>query len=299
MLLGKALKTLVTCFMVALPCCVIATKRAVELSVKPTPEIVELLSSRNAEDRKDALHALSLKSPPVTAPIAEAVLSDPDVTVRREAIELLGSKCDTRTSSDCDVKVAYSLNIAIDDADSRIGLEAAVATIRVNAVPPERAIAKIDSILRGPDVDLRTSALLDFGELGHRGDVFIPAITELINDSDRHNRELAFGALSLIGQASVPVLIDRLDHENEDFQLEAALVLSELAPDTPGLVEYLSNGLRHRDSDYRRYSAEACAYLTQETAQELMPELEELLNDPDEKVRESANDAVQKIADKK
>lgn len=283
----------------ALPCCVIASKRAVELSVKPTTELVELLRSEDAVDRKDALHALSLKSPPVTGPIAEAALSDRDATVRREAIELLGSKCDTRTSANCDARVAYSLNIAIDDKDSRNGLESAVAAIRVNAVPPEGAIAKIDSILRGPDFDLRTSALLDFGELGHRGDVFIPAITELINDSDRHNRELAFGALSLIGKASVPVLIRFLDHRDENLQLEAALVLAELAPDTSGLVEHLSNGLRNRDADYRKYSAHACAFLNQETAQELMPELEELLGDPEEEVRDSARNAIQKLSDKK
>ncbi len=197
------------------------------------PFLIEGLESDQPQVRASSARALRPhgRLPEVRAPLI-AALDDPDPRVRLEAAD------NAFHISPWDQEIVDALVARLDDPDVAVVERALKSLIRPMA---KSAAGKIQALLEHPSADVRKAAAYSLRRIGAD-----PA-------------------------ASDGALIAALDDPSQQVRTEAALSLAKTAPDTPGLVDILREGLSMRSP----YSIESIAGLARlgKRARPAAPEL--------------------------
>lgn len=183
--------------------------------------------------------------------------------------------------------------------------------------------ARVVEQLTSTDVQARRDAARALGKLEPDADLATPALARALTDEDHEVRRLAIFALGEIGppaQSALPALTAALDDKELPIRLSAALAIQKIDPTqrshVPVLVEAMRMGeggvivsvgqmgenaawavptlislLKDRRPGVRRLAAEALGKIGP-AAENARAPLEAALRDPDDRVRETAEQAL-------
>ncbi len=162
---------------------------------------------------------------------------------------------------------------------------------------PQRVTTRLVTLLQDPSHDVRRTAALSLGKIGHSTATM--ALVQALSDPDHKVREYSAWALGQIGEdvndKAALRLAESLGDTHHSVKKSAAQALGKIGPRQPVigiLTQALSVGERHS----RRAAAEA---LTQLEAQSIYRALREALADPDPAVRQGAIAALGELADRR
>jgi HEAT repeat protein len=135
------------------------------------------------------------------------------------------------------------------------------------------------------------------GALSRLGQAAVPELIEALNDDDwqvRNQAAVALGAIGPEAKAAVPALIDVLQDEDKYFRSQGALALGKIGREARAAVPALIEALEDHDEDVRREAAAALGRIGPE-ASDAIAALVELLRDPRKPVRKQAIQALEGI----
>jgi HEAT repeat protein len=112
-------------------------------------------------------------------------------------------------------------------------------------------------------------------------------------DFDRANAAEALGSLGVNGTAAIPALLSALRDENEAVRRKAAAALLAIGPNVAMLGD-LRQCLKDSDQECRALAATGIGQLGR-LARKALPDLRRALEDPVDRVRETARQAIGKI----
>jgi NADH dehydrogenase len=133
--------------------------------------------------------------------------------------------------------------------------------------------------------------------LSRLGPAAVPKLIDGLKDDDWQIRNQAAVVLGTIGpaaKAAVPALVDALQDEDKYLRTHAAGALGKIGPDAKAAVPALIRALRDNEEDVRREVAAALGHIGPD-AKEALPALVELFNDPRKPVRKQAIQAAEEI----
>jgi len=176
---------------------------------------------------------------------------------------------------------------------------ATLAQIGSSAAPAAPALAKA---LPGSGVEAQREILLALGAIGSEAKEAVPAVKKLLDASDPQVRYGAVYALGKIGPASKPAverLQANLTSEDAFYRLTSAWALTRIVPEQEGVAKQVTpilvEGLQHERPFVRVEAAKGLGHLGSK-AEEAVPALQELADDPVEEVRQAAREAIGKIS---
>lgn len=151
---------------------------------------------------------------------------------------------------------------------------------------PQTVTARLVTLLQDPSPDVRRTAALSLGKIGHSAAT--TALVEALSDPDSYVREYSAWALGQIGEdvneAAAVSLAGALSDERDSVKLAVAQALGKIGPRQPVLA-ILTQALAVGERGTRRAAVEALAQLEAGSAG---PALREALSDPDPAVRQGA-----------
>lgn len=151
---------------------------------------------------------------------------------------------------------------------------------------PQTVTARLVTLLQDPSPDVRRTAALSLGKIGHSAAA--TALVEALSDPDSYVREYSAWALGQIGEdvneAAAVSLAGALSDERDSVKLAVAQALGKIGPRQPVLA-ILTQALAVGERGTRRAAVEA---LVQLEARSAGPALREALTDPDPAVRQGA-----------
>jgi HEAT repeat protein len=196
----------------------------------------------------------------------------------------------------------------------------------------KEAIPTITKLLEDNNRDVRICAAEALGKMGSEARMAIPNITKLLNDEDAFVRSTAAGALGRMGIEVVPALQELVADKTSDVRLAAAKTLSQLKPrDREVAVSILIGILQDPDVTFwGRFAAanllgqmgteakvsipalikllrekksiliaaDALGQMAPDGPNAALPILTELLQDPDQSIRDNASKALKKMKTK-
>lgn len=272
-----------------------------------------------------ALQALGEKAAPM-AKIFSQLLHDLDFSDRIRAADALGQMKTAARGAIPD------LTVALQDTNATARLHFADALAKIDSEHLDSAVAALASLL---DDELnQVDAARDLGEIGPAARNAVPSLIKALGESDAYLRQIAGESLwkidraqapkivpvfvqllsqknlshssrrslvELLGKigpearASVPLLIENLNHRDRRIQLAVAEALWKIAPpQTPRVVTFLTAYLQRKDYWFREVAAELLGKIGP-ASKAAVPALKRAIEQSDPILRERANEALQKI----
>lgn len=162
---------------------------------------------------------------------------------------------------------------------------------------PENVTARLVPLLRDPSRDVRRTAALSLGKIGHVAGA--TALVQALSDPDFQVREYSAWALGQIGEdvnnESAIRLAGVLSDERRSVRHAAAQALGKIGP-RPPVIAILTQALAAGESDSRRAAVESLAQLEARSA---YPALRKALTDQDPAVRQGALAALGELGDRR
>jgi HEAT repeat protein len=146
--------------------------------------------------------------------------------------------------------------------------------------------------LTDADQQVREAAVRALADLEPPPGSLIPELKRVLDKADAETVSGALDALATLGEPAVPRLIAALEHD--DARARAAAILGRIGPPAQEAVPALRDVLDDPDGEVRREAAFALGAMG-EAASPAVPQLTELLQDPDMNVRYAAAYALGKI----
>ena len=144
-----------------------------------------------------------------------------------------------------------------------------------------------------PDVRKAPWALRKIGEPA------VPALVELLQDSNPEIRRRAAGALLGMGpkaKGAVPALVEALENSDSELRQKAALILGQIGPAAKEAVPDLTEALEDPEPRVRVAAATSLGWLG---AKEAVPALQTALKDTNKAVQKASREALRKIEKEK
>ena len=188
-----------------------------------------------------------------SVPAVRALLKDPSVGIRIEAIHILYQ------SASHDDRLLDDLRLMVKDSDARVQREA-IDTIRLLGPSGQKALTDVIGKLNSPNVDVRLAAAELIGSHGQSAAEAVPALITLLDDPTPKIRMVAAQTLGQMGKAAQPALA-RLTSLLDAPQVE----VREAAVTTVGGLEFeaevvrptLAKALRDDRTEVRRAAMKA------------------------------------------
>jgi HEAT repeat protein len=180
--------------------------------------------------------------------------SDPDVQVRRAAVETL------ETVGEDAAPAAHALVCALGDADVFVRWGAARTLGQIGSVPGVAVVPGLIPLLSDPDADVRVAAAEALGSFGRAAREAVPALTEALRLGTPTLRLAAVQALAGIGlpsQAAIPALATALKTPDVRVRLAAARLLGKFGPAALESKESLGDALQDPDAEVRQAVSDA------------------------------------------
>ena len=156
-----------------------------------------------------------------------ASLSDPDVRVRRAAVDLL------ETLDREAAPAAGKLVQALADPDRFVRWSAARVLGKLAPAEPTMVVPGLTRLLNETDLDVRISAAQSIAQYGPAAKLAVPALTSKVTVGDPESRVAAIHALQSIGKDSemaIPAVTLALGHGDLRVRMAAAEFLGQLGP---------------------------------------------------------------------
>ena len=265
----------------------------INFSTNAAAAFSELLNSCEGSDCKTAaLYALGNIGP--EAKVAEEtigrLISDQSPEIRLAALIAL------RTIGPKSPKPFLE---ALKTGDSNIRTSAAIV-LGEGIFKDEEIVAALMEHVKDPDVNARVEAIVSLGNWGEKGALAVPALAEVLADDSEvgrgtdhftsHVREYVMEALGNIGVKSAPATPAMIKTLNNYSDTMATNMINAIEKIGPAALPYLIEGLKS-SNNHRGTIVVAIAYVGPEAAAAL-PEMEKVLSDPDEKVRNNTIQAL-------
>lgn len=162
---------------------------------------------------------------------------------------------------------------------------------------PKTVTARLVTLLQDPSPDVRRTAALSLGKIGHS--TAATGLVQALSDPDPYVREYSAWALGEIGEnvndTAALRLAGTLGDEQPSVKQAAALALGKIGP-RPPVIAILMQALAVGERSSRRAVVEA---LTQLEAKGAFPALRKALTDPDPAVRQGALAALGELGDRR
>ncbi len=161
---------------------------------------------------------------------------------------------------------------------------------------PQTITARLVTLLQDPSPDVRRTAALSLGKIGHS--TAATGLVQALSDPDPYVREYSAWALGQIGEAvndtGAVRLAGALGDDHPSVKQAAALALGKIGPREPVIV-ILTQVLAVGEKSSRRAGVDA---FTQLEAKGAFPALRKALTDPDPAVRQGAVAALGELGDR-
>jgi HEAT repeat protein len=168
------------------------------------------------------------------------------------------------------------------DQDVRVAASRAIEHLEVTS-----DIDEILQALKTGSTGARIAAIHALGEIG--GEKVIAPLVYCAGRPEADIRSAAVGALGrLVEPSTLPVLIERLDDENQAVQARAIIAIGSF-PSSAALRERLRPFLKERDGSLEAEAALALAHLGDVAS---IPDITSLLSSPHTSVRIAATTAI-------
>lgn len=154
-----------------------------------------------------------------------------------------------------------------------------------------RAIPVLTEALQDEEPQIREWAVRSLGQLGAES---MSALEQAAKDQDRGVRQAALGALGTLGsdaQAALPTIRTALADSDRNIRDSAVCALGGIGPET---IADLRVALKDQDAGIRCRAAMELGKMGP-PAVEAVPAIKTACNDPDRKVRQFAEGALQQI----
>ena len=282
-----------------------AAKRAVK-------ELARLVSDSDPMVRRNSASALGGIGADATAAIPELLQAaqDTDATVRRCAISVIGliaptAAADTlrRALNDSDAEVRECARSALSPPSSMTlkvfqPQEQQLAQSAGHA-PTKNEFANLIAIIQqnNNNEDARWKASQELVEHGSR---VVPAILNALQHTDSEGRRQLVHTLGRIGKGAreaVPALLLAMQDGDAQVRSSVAETLGKLGIVNPAMLQTLSKGLSDHDSEVRRTSAATLGRFGQYAQATTIDLQVAALGDPETKVRNAAQAALQSITE--
>ena len=162
---------------------------------------------------------------------------------------------------------------------------------------PRTVTARLIILLQDPSPDVRRTAALSLGKIGHA--TAATGLVQALSDPDPDVREYSAWALGQIGEdvndTAAVRLAGALGDDHPSVKQAAALALGQIGPRSP-VIAVLTQALAVGGRGSRRAVVDAFAQLE---AKEAVPALREALTDPDPVVRQGALAALGELGDRR
>jgi HEAT repeat protein len=190
----------------------------------------------------------------VTLPELAVALRDPDVRVRRAALdvlELLGPRA---------APAGPAIIGALGDPDLFVRWAAARALGKTGGAPADAGIAALAHLLYDPDLDLRVTVAGVLERFGAAASAAVPSLARAAGSGDAEIRMAAMRALESIGREAreaIPVIAEGLSHSDARVRRTAAEVLGQFGTLARSAIPALREALNDDDPEVRRAASDA------------------------------------------
>ncbi len=287
-----------------------AAKRAVK-------ELARLVSDSDPMVRRNSASALGGIGADATAAIPELLQAaqDTDATVRRCAISVIGliapqAAADTlrRALHDSDAEVRECARSALSPTSGLTlkvfqpqeqPLEQPPLEQSTKQAPAKDELAELIAVIQhnNNNEDARWKASQGLVAHGTRA---VPAILNALQHTDSEVRRQLVHTLGRIGKGAreaVPALLLAMQDSDAQVRSAAAETLGKLRIVNPAMLQTLSKGLSDHDSEVRRTSAATLGRFGQYAQATAIDLQVAALGDPEAKVRNAAQAALQRITE--
>jgi HEAT repeat protein len=278
----------------------VARGAAVELGEagkRAVPALMQALVDKNVKVRRGAAGALRFIRPrAVRAGAVRALIKavkDKDYEVRSNAVQALGMGPEGKPA------VPILIKVLQEEEDNRPVL-ASHAARSLGAIGPaaSAAVPVLKNALRAEDSWLRAAVARALGQIGPASKIAVHELAVALHDDCRWVRLQAVWALPHIGIDAVdaiPALKEIVRAKQDSLvYVYAASAWAHIARTDPAPVQALIAALNY--SNHRnRYTAADCLGELGERARTSIRALQKALNDKNEYVRKSAENALKKI----
>jgi HEAT repeat protein len=152
----------------------------------------------------------------------------------------------------------------------------------------------IELLKSAPSPRAKGEAAQALGEFNDKGEVAVPALTEALKTAHPEVKYYSAQALSQIGSAGVPGLIEALKSKDVGTRVNGAKWLGSVQPAPKAAVAPLSEALKDENRTVRTWAVIALSqYGT--VAKPAVSALIGALKDPDKEVQSKVQDALKKI----
>jgi HEAT repeat protein len=219
----------------------------------PAPTLMPVLATQpQTLDWRPANRWLTL------VPVLAWGASDPDVRVRRAAIEALEALGDEA------VPAAHALVCALGDPDVFVRWGAARTLGRIGPVPRVAVVPALKPLLADPDLDVRLAAAEAVRSFGPAAAEVVPTLTKMVVTGTPALRLAAMQALEGIGlpaQAAIPAVAAALQTPDVRVRLAAARLLGKFGPAALEAREALRAALHDPDAEVRKTVSDALLHI--------------------------------------
>jgi hypothetical protein len=183
-----------------------------------------------------------------------------------------------------------------------LGIGVLVALTSNGQEPPEvnpaltvsAAVSGLTDALRDPSPSVRDAAAMALRELGPAAKPAIPALAQMLRDSDGYLRITAAHTLDRMGADAVPSLVPLLRDYDPRVRVLAAETLRSIGLDAKDAVPALTESLRDPSPSVRDAAAMALREMGPD-AKYAIPALAAMLSDPDGYLRITAAHTLERL----
>jgi len=184
--------------------------------------------------------------------------SDPDVHVRRAAVETL------ETLGKEAAPAAHALVCALGDTDVFVRWTAVRSLGRIGPVAQVPVVPGLIPLLADPDLDVRLASAEALEAFGPAAQAAVPALSKVVGTGSPRLRLAAMHALEGIGlpaQAAIPAVATALEASDVHVRLAAAQLLSKFGPAALGVKDALQAALMDPEAEVRKTVSDALLHI--------------------------------------
>jgi HEAT repeat protein len=261
-----------------------------EMAKQFVPVLVEALKDPAVDVRYGAAYGLGRMGSDgkVAVPSLTAALEDKETVVRETAIGALGELGPVAQGA------APALVRVLKDREQSVVVTAACALRRLD---PDAFLQSgfpvLIAIIRDDKSKVRQQAVSGIGDLGPQGSVVVPALVEMLKDTDPYVRWAAAQSLGFgpAAKQALSPLIDALHDRDHNVRGMSAFALGRMGPAAEPAVPSLIRALKDDDKQVCRRAAAALGQLGP-AAHDAVPALLKALGEDDPELVESAARAL-------